>query len=606
MLNKELPFDVRFYLKVKIPKTDEIERILYINTVGKERLFPEPGINKLSKIDYFLEPIDDKFKFLVLRMPALAPNKLYDISIRKKFSGKILEELIQLNYLFKEKKENYKNTDNNNNNNNNNKENSFSDCLKELKKKTENYDISSAFFHTNDSLYYKKDSIFNLLIAAENVMKKDSFTTFEKRFGEKKAKNLDSTIFNTKIKQYYKYLYKHISKTLKEKKETIKNNEKNCDTLILEKIKSDSYTINIIKQYYKIISLKCDSASLRKCTGVLPYNLSTYNSIYDTILKNKFESLDSIAKQSLASIKDIQLEKKFTEIANFFKATDDKSFKTSLKLLANLKSLESNILNQFLNGRGSIIDKKITELTSLSNFTERIKNIDKNITILNTYVEDLKYISLLNSSYNSIYQNDSKRIYELVQFSNATQKLLKKIVSIITSYDNNITETFLLPNTLLSTVSSESKKLVIPDFGVLYFFDGNKPGLRPFLGANINIFGPVNKDLRSKYMDDYTPPGSNIIGRYLRNHFSLMIGLSLGTIAEDNRRKDLFTNFNLITGISYRVNRSVRLSYGRLWYNKIDPNPIISESKFSSLGYFSASFDIEFKKASGSTFNKIF
>jgi hypothetical protein len=183
---------------------------------------------------------------------------------------------------------------------------------------------------------------------------------------------------------------------------------------------------------------------------------------------------------------------------------------------------------------------------------------------------------------------------------------MNSIIQTIHKLENFATKEFILTNTYFSKVSTEAGKWVLPDFGVV-FAPSNKSNniLIPFLGANIN-FGPVDKDIKTRFMSDSIAPGSSKVGRYVRNHFSMLLGVSIGTIKEEGVREDLLNGINIMTGLSYRVGHVVRVSGGALWFNGVDPNPTISDKKIKALGYISISFDIDFKNASGSTLNKLF
>jgi hypothetical protein len=115
--------------------------------------------------------------------------------------------------------------------------------------------------------------------------------------------------------------------------------------------------------------------------------------------------------------------------------------------------------------------------------------------------------------------------------------------------------------------------------------------MTPYLGTNI-YFRPVNRN------EKLTWAWSNMGKRV-----SLMLGLTIGSLAKPSYRADLFAgSFNLITGVGLRVASFVRINGGAVWYSKVNPNPLISNNTFTGKPFVSLSFDLDVK----TVFNRLF
>jgi hypothetical protein len=566
ILNNELPFDVSFNLKIKINKADRIKKVTYTNLNKRDKIRPSfislrsqilrKNAKKEGKnILFSFEPIKDdiKHKYLVLRIDPLAPNTGYDIIIEKKFSGKTLKELIKLNALFRD---------------------SNSEKLADFIK-LEQGDVNN-------------------------------YNDFFKRLTEKEKKNnkpIDSTIYANNISKNYL---------------SILNKDSEWDTYT-----KDTVFNKIFKQYIKVVEHKVNNSFklfINQGTKEInpPYNLSTYKAIFDLNLKEEYDKLNKISAITYDEISGLINTPDLFKIFKLFKEgkvfnSDDSNFKESLKLISNFKSLTNKKITKILSGRGSITGNYNDVLVSKNDLDERLNYLISNKKALNVFIDDLKSVRLFIPSIKEEHSigldvDISKILTDintLISKIDNSKKIIEEIIETNLQFYGNTTENTLQTNTLMSTISSEASRLVIPDFGLVMGIQPGNNFLRPFVGANIN-FAPVNKDIRTRYMSNGLAPGVRRPLRYIRQHFSVMLGLSIGSIKVENKRDDLLSGFNVLTGISYRPGRIARISSGILWYNSVNPNPIVSNEKMAGLWYCSISFDIEIKKAGGSTFNKIF
>ncbi|KGL63182.1 hypothetical protein [Polaribacter sp. Hel1_85] len=549
LLKSELPYDVSFNMKIKISKTLKIKKVSF----RKSRI-------KFSELKYFIKLRSQQFK----------EDRNRDKTIN--FYYEPIKEDDKHHYLVLNMNPLAPNT---------------------------SYDISILEMFTGEAM--------ETLHKLNSYIKNNSNTVF-KEFIEKEkgilssttiAEPIDSTIRNQKLRTFYSGIIK--------------------STSVNNRFYKDKAFKKIFDQYIKVIKQKSNATLDNNFNyiGEAPYNLSTYKAIYDDKLKEDYEALDAIFYIKKSMIEELINTPTLVNFLKLFKNgkefnNEPKEYLLSSKLIANLKSFSNEKIIQILKGRGSIVGNANDELVSEYDLDARLLYTQTNKKAFNTLIEDIKSVRLfiglvkdIGSEFDVEISKFLTDILPLIENMDAIIKSIDKIVKSNLDLQRNTKEELLFANTFMSTISSESSKLIIPDFGLVLGIDENNNFLRPFLGANIN-FGPVNKDIRTKYLSKELPPGSNKYFRYFRQHFSLMIGVSIGTIKVENKREDLFDGVNLMTGLSYRPTRLTRFSSGVLWYNSVDPNPTVSEKRLAGLWYWSLSFDIELKKQTGSTLNKFF
>lgn len=567
LVNSEFPFDRSFYIKLKIKKSTEVKYVNLTQTFGLSNSINNDDSTIYDNLGFREEEIkgDDEYKNLMILAPPLSPNKQYELVLTNKYSGSALKNLMKLFYLF-------------------------------------DLGLGSEF---NSIVDQEKSFVVQEKQLKEFIRKEGDRTDFKIR--------QDSTIFDLNPTNRYIQLYKKIAEV----------DPKDCSTLDLDSIErniceKDTLTLNVTKQYLKLVKEHCGKNL--NCEGIFPYNLGTYRRIYVGRLEALYDSLnvipriDTLAIQNLSD--DDQLEIATTILSEIQMRKKDKGLhQTSLALLANFKSIDRVKLVNIIIGGGQIIGAINQKITEAGDLASRSKNLKINIASFNQLIEDLKGVRPMYRTYENTIADI---MLEAISIRNHLEKLKKQIDIIIEHAlkpDSHVNDEYIFANTQFEKISSEATRWVLPDIGLLYAFNKNSDVLRPFLGANIN-FGPVDKDIKTRYItrtirkdgkiETIRAQGANEIGRFLRQRTSLMLGVSIGTLKVDNEREDLFNSINIITGLGFRVNRAIRLSGGALWYNQINPNPLISDKKTKAMGFLSLSFDIEFKNASGSTFGKIF
>lgn len=537
LVDKEFPFDRSFYIKLKVDKGDIITNVAFTRVYGNGRSLEDKNGTILRDLVFEEKPIegDNKKKYLVIEVPPLAPNSLYDILIKRKLTGKALLALFEADSLLL------------------------------------NDGIGTEFTKLET-----KENSFDAEIA-----EKDSLITTEAH-------------------------YQFINKLAKTKHGDCGNFASNTVSQII--CNSDPKTHNFITAYAKIFP---QTWATKQSSP--PYNLHIYKAFFDAKLKPLYDSLystDSKGEVKSADIPlliaDIKYLSLIQTIADLQLSNQKTRYETSMKTLSRLLSLKNADVLKWLNGSAALGDALSTKQLKIVDMEGRFGKLDESIKLLQQTIEELHLVghSVATATIDAV--NVITEIEGVVGKLKKRKSRIDKIIKTTTGLSNFAHRKFILSNTHFSKVSSEAGKWIIPDFGIVYApSQKSKEVLRPFLGANIS-FGPVDKDVKTKFMSNLIAPGSSKFGRYFRQHFSLMLGVSLGTIKDEGIREDLFNEVNMMTGLSYRVGHVMRISGGTLWFNGVDPNPTISKKSIKAMGYFSISFDIEFKNASGGGLSKLF
>ncbi|WP_298791235.1 hypothetical protein [uncultured Allomuricauda sp.] len=201
------------------------------------------------------------------------------------------------------------------------------------------------------------------------------------------------------------------------------------------------------------------------------------------------------------------------------------------------------------------------------------KHIEKGFPVKTIDYSDKDQIDKIIKSINDKIQDE---IEYFDSISNYHPNYLRDIETIVSAAENF--KTFPL------TFEKSFKRSLVPDFGLLVNrFPGNEYRGLPFVGVHIP-FEPVNKDV--------TMAESRLS---FGQRTSLHVGITLSSIAEDNVRDDLFSNYSLILGFGRKIiHHALRLNAGAVAYNKIDA--INGNKSFALSPYLGLSIDIEIRK----------
>ncbi|MEM8938244.1 MAG: hypothetical protein AAGC64_02735 [Bacteroidota bacterium] len=591
LLDKGLPFDRSFYLKIKVEKDVEYSGVFIakdfkkysdvrsieqkVNQYNRRRkLLPPETIRSLN---FKTEAIkgDEKYKYLIVLCPPLPPNVRYEFILSNKYSEVQMFELYKLFDLIKHKAD----TD-------------FKNWIDENEKGFGLNPIYERIPKKNREAYKEVVKDYNKTIVdfREDRLKSNRYLEFYERISKKEILNCSSLSGNEKIK-------------------CVSSN----------KILLEANTKKIVEQYLRFITSVCVEKKAGEikngviCSSQYPYNLSTYikyqESLYKTFL-SKLNPVYLIFDNNLASLSDDkELDKIATLIYKYgIDQSPSKDFKGSLEVLSNLKTLEKDSVIEILKGRGTITGQVASKLKPEFDYISAERNNHINIIAFNRLAKDLKLLSLVYGGSSNDIKRLLKESIEIISALKTQKDVLEEGIAEIRDLEAHVMSKNIFGNTQFEKISSEASKWILPDAGLLYAFSKEADIVRPFLGVNIN-FGPVDKDVRSRLMPKSrleNVPGLNRTLRFLRQHTSIMLGVTLGSIAIEDTRDDLFGGVNIATGLGFRFNRAIRLSSGALLYSQINPNPVVSDKKTKALWYFSATFDIEFQKATQNNLSKVF
>lgn len=151
--------------------------------------------------------------------------------------------------------------------------------------------------------------------------------------------------------------------------------------------------------------------------------------------------------------------------------------------------------------------------------------------------------------------------------------------------------------TATSTANFETraKWYISADAGVLYA--PALKDLRPYFGANIYFLGPVNKEA---LLSSFT--GWDRVARSL----SVVVGVTVGSVEEEGKRKDLFGSSALVMGLGYRINDTIRLTGGLLLFKEEDPHPLFERDRVTGSPFVSISIDWDVKDTLGGVSGALF
>ncbi|MCX2451403.1 hypothetical protein OQX61_08980 [Pedobacter sp. PLR] len=175
---------------------------------------------------------------------------------------------------------------------------------------------------------------------------------------------------------------------------------------------------------------------------------------------------------------------------------------------------------------------------------------------------------------------------------------LNKITAKIKDHPGITVEEWLIAGNEFNDLEKLSKFVIMPDVGLatlaLNGHKGWKFYPRPFVGINV-YFRPVDKSL----------PEADFPRFNLMRIMSFQLGLTYGDLG-NKEFSNLFNDFSLMLGPSFRFNRWFRLGTGTVLTTQTDINPIISDTHTHFGGYFAFSFDLDIFSSAASVKSRIF
>jgi hypothetical protein len=258
------------------------------------------------------------------------------------------------------------------------------------------------------------------------------------------------------------------------------------------------------------------------------------------------------------------------------------------------------ILPQLLNGTADISGTYPSLDLPLAKYAKRVANLGNSIAAVDKAIAVLDRLLMI--------VND-KDIYDTRKALVSWHKVMTNNKSILSSHLDKVTsaikaqkklnkEVWLITGNDFNDFIALSKVVVMPDLGVTtMWLRGHFKSFfypRPFVGINIYL-RPVDKTLRERDFSRYNP---------LRV-ISFQVGLTYGDLG-NKEFSNLFNDFSLMAGLTYRFNRWLRLGAGTILVTQTDANPLISDTHTHFGGYFSAAVDFDLFSNAGSVKTRIF
>jgi hypothetical protein len=223
-----------------------------------------------------------------------------------------------------------------------------------------------------------------------------------------------------------------------------------------------------------------------------------------------------------------------------------------------------------------------------TDYEKRTENITASVKMLDTVLYQIDQVQLLQGTstlaalkaWIVTFQTDLRLNLGI---ASRLESFIKQ--TIIGSRSALSRDVWVIANNDFNDLAQKSKYLIVPDIGITTMVIGGRNKVyafpRPFIGTNIYL-RPVNKNLRERQIPD----------RDLRRIISLQLGLTFGDF-DSNEFKNLFGDFSLLVGPSFKLNRSFRLSPGIVLYKNGNKNPIITQKRVGASFYAAFSFDID-------------
>ena len=173
-------------------------------------------------------------------------------------------------------------------------------------------------------------------------------------------------------------------------------------------------------------------------------------------------------------------------------------------------------------------------------------------------------------------------IGSLTTMKEAAQNRRQALASVLAQLENEVIQNVSLVATTVGNFATRHAWYIGADLGFAVV-----PGIEattPYIGTNI-YFRPVNKNAPLQGKTDS-----------FSRRASAMVGITVGSdLTKVGQRVDLFGSRMLLTGGGMRINDSLRVAGGTLWFKAPDPNPFVDNTKINFAWFLSFSVDWDVK-----------
>ncbi len=227
-------------------------------------------------------------------------------------------------------------------------------------------------------------------------------------------------------------------------------------------------------------------------------------------------------------------------------------------------------------------------------FETRMENLQQSVQFLNNLIIQIESAELTNSTYRvTSFRNDVIALRNiLLRNKDHIETNFKAIAKALNNRKTRLfKDLWIMSGTDFVDLATRSKFLLVPDIGIANMFIGGQQRTyyfpRPFIGTNI-YFRPVDKELLEK----------SIPYKDWKRRISLQIGLTFGKF-DATEFDNLFNDFSLLVGPSFRLNQSFRLSTGTVLYKANRKNPLFTDKRVALSGFLAFSFDVDILSNAG-------
>lgn len=174
----------------------------------------------------------------------------------------------------------------------------------------------------------------------------------------------------------------------------------------------------------------------------------------------------------------------------------------------------------------------------------------------------------------------------LTDYQLATQAYEKAFTDAKFDFRFNFPIDIPVPGTTTAEFVTRGEWYITADLGFasLFLQDGTK--IKPYLGVNFNIF-PINRQANYSLFKSIATNK----WRDLKKALSVVIGLTVSSLGENEKNTDLLGSTSLLSGMGVRVTDGVRVTVGAFWTNKKSENPLFDKKKLWVNPYVSLSLD---------------
>lgn len=319
---------------------------------------------------------------------------------------------------------------------------------------------------------------------------------------------------------------------------------------------------------------------------------SSLDSLYSS-LKIRFVNIDTLtskletAQSKLTGITDtLQYQKKLLALI-IVDTSVTKALKYEkadlIKIITNLEHMTTRQQEHLLKGEAHFLEieandsEKISNLTKATNQLQQLKLLHYSFTAANLITDSGNFwqtLTTFNSALDSVLvlQKEIKKEKDTIKSAIAIHFVK---VETATGTSN------------IFSFETRSALRIIPDFGLVYYgFQDGFQGITPYLGFQVN--------LRSM---DKNIPFQIYPNKKLLHRLTLGLGYTLISLSETGKRDDFFDGKGaLMIGAGIKFNHAMKVTAGTMWFQKEDPNPIISKKTQAFTPYLGLSIDLDVKK----------